>query len=112
MAFSALNMFAKGDEQGKNRWLLEHYLEHRAFADALLKQTPPFAPTDLPIQTMENPRIWLDAHQQVSQSQWTGIGGGQSTDLASVNWDDWDQVLDWFQFHSDWHYQMRTALGL
>ena len=110
MAFSAITQYLPGDEEGKQRWLLEHYLEHRQFGQALLAQG--YAAVDLPIQSMEAPPPWLAAHQLVSQSQWTGAGGGQSPDLERVDWDKPDQLLDWFNTHTSWHYQMRQALGL
>lgn len=110
MAFSALTQYLPGDEQGKQRWLLEHYLEHKQMAQALLALG--FAAVDLPIQHMHDPTSWLQAHSLMSQSVWTGIGGGQSADLERVDWDKPDQLLDWFNIHTSWHYQARQALGL
>lgn len=110
MAFSALTQYLPGDEEGKQRWLLEHYLEHQEMYRALLAQN--YASVNLPIQHMEEPKAWLAAHQLVSQSQWTGIGGGQSVNLEDVNWDKSDELLDWFNIHTSWHYQARQALGL
>ena len=110
MAFSAITQFLPGDEEGKQRWLVEHYLEHKQFGQALLALG--FVPVDLPIQRMESPQDWTNAHQLVSQSQWTGAGGGQSIDLGRVDWEQPDQLLDWFNIHASWHFQMRTALNL
>lgn len=112
MAFSAVFQFRVGDEQGKNRFLLEHYVEHRMFADKLLAQTPPFRATDLPIQTMDDEKRWLAAHQQMSQSVWTGIGGGQMIDLETLDWKNPNQVNDWFNLHALWHKSVRDSLGL
>jgi hypothetical protein len=110
MAFSTITQYLPGDEQGKQRWLLEHYLEHKQIGQALMALG--FVPVDLPLQHMETPPFWLAAHQLVSQSQWTGIGGGQSVDLERVDWEKSDQLLDWFNIHTSWHYQARQALGL
>lgn len=110
MAFSAVFQFVVGDEGGKNRFLLEHYIEHRTFVDALLAQG--FQAVDLPIQTMDDPKRWLAAHQQMSQSAWTGAGGGQSTDFGTLNWDNDGEVQDWMIIHKLWHDSMRTSLGL
>ena len=112
MAFSATYKFYIGDDAGKNRFLLEHYIEHRRFIDALLAQTPSFSAVDLPIQTMEDPKRWLAAHQQMSQSAWTGAGGGQSTDFGTLNWQNNADVEDWFVAHKAWHDSLRTSLGL
>lgn len=112
MAFSALFQWVPGDERGLNRFLLEHYIEHRLFADTLLGQTPSVRTLDYPLQHMDRPRDWLGAHQKVSQSVWTGIGGGQTTDLESVNWDDPGALQDWQQIHLAWHQQVRSSLNL
>lgn len=112
MSFSAVFQFKVGDEGGKNRFLLEHYIEHRQFADVLLGQTPPSIPLDYPIQRMEDEGVWLDAHQKMSQSVWTGLGGGQSVDFRSLNWRDENQVQDWFNLHQLWHKAVREVLGL
>lgn len=110
MAFSAVFQFRLDDEAGKNRFLLEHYIEHRMFVDALLAKG--FVAVDLPIQTMADPKQWLAAHQQMSQSAWTGAGGGQSTDFGTLNWENPDMVQDWFAQHKLWHDSLRGTLGL
>lgn len=95
-----------------SRFLIDHYLEHMQFYKTLLGQTPSVVTQNFPIQRMEDPKAWLAAHQQMSQSVWTGIGGGQSTDLGSLDWADTNQVQDWLQLHNDWHKQVRDVLGL
>lgn len=112
MAFSAVFQFRPDDEAGKNRFLLEHYIEHRQFINTLLGATPPFVPVDLPIQRMESIKDWLAAHQEMSQSVWTGLGGGQTTDFGTVNWDSDSQRQDWFNLHQLWHQTVRSSLGL
>lgn len=112
MAFSELWKFMPKDEEGKNRWLLEHYLEHQQFYRELAGQTPAVATVNYPIQRMEEPRAWLAAHQEMSQSVWSGIGGGQSTDFGSLDWDNDSQVQDWFNLHQLWHKTVRDALSL
>lgn len=110
MAFSSLTQYFPGDEDGKQRWLLEHYLEHQQMYLALMALG--FVSINLPIQHMEDPPSWLAAHALVSQSVWTGIGGGQSVDLERVDWDKSDELLDWFNIHASWHFQARQSLGL
>ena len=95
-----------------NRFLLEHYVEHQQFYKTLLAQTPSVVTVNLPIQRMEDPQDWLAAHQEVSQSVWSGLGGGQSTDFGRLDWKDPNKVQDWLQIHSDWHRSVRNALGL
>ena len=112
MSFSAVWQFYPKDYGGLNRFLLEHYVEHRRFCDALLGQTPSFAAVDLPIQRMDDPKKWLAAHQQMSQSVWTGIGGGQSTDFGTLDWESPTQVEDWQNTHQLWHKTVRDSLGL
>ncbi len=112
MSFSAVFQFRVGDEGGKNRFLLEHYLEHRQFSQALQGQTPAFVPVEYPIQRMESERQWLEDHQKMTQSVWTGLGGGQTTDFASLDWENENQVQDWFNLHQQWHKVVRDALGL
>jgi len=112
MAFSAVFQFRVGDEAGKNRFLLEHYTEHRQFTDKLLAQTPPFRAIDLPIQRMDSVQDWMAAHQRMSQSVWTGIGGGQMIDLETLDWNNQNQVRDWFNLHALWHRSVRDSLGL
>ena len=110
MAFSAVFQFRLDDEAGKNRFLLEHYIEHRMFVDALLAKG--FIAVDLPIQTMNDPKQWLAAHQQMTQSAWTGTGGGQSEDFGTLNWQSPGDVQSWFIDHKLWHDSVRTSLGL
>lgn len=110
MAFDSVFQFKQGDEGGKNRFLLEHYLEHMEIYRALAAQG--IATVNYPIQTMEEPNEWLAAHQTMSQSVWSGIGGGQSTDLGRVDWNDAQQMQDWMVLHRDWHRSVRNSLGL
>jgi hypothetical protein len=112
MAFSELWQFMPGDNAGRERWLLEHYLEHQQFYRALLEETPSVASVNLPLQRMDDPQEWLTAHQQVSQSVWSGAGGGQSTDFGTLDWDDPTAVQDWMNVHQLWHEEMRETLGL
>lgn len=112
MAFSAVFQFEPNDEAGKARWLLEHYVEHQSFVDALAGLAQPFLATSYPIQRMEDSERWLAAHQQMSQSVWTGLGGGQSTDFGRVEWDDPAALQDWFNYHALWHQNVREQLGL
>ena len=112
MAFSAVFQFVVGDEAGKGRWLLEHYLEHQQFYKALLGQSPSYASVNYPLQTMDDPEKWLEAHQEVSQSVWTGINGGQSVDFAHLNWSHPTEVQDWLNYHKLWHDSVRATLGL
>lgn len=111
-SFNAVFQFVPGDTAGMNRFLLAHYLEHQQFYRTLLAQTPSVVTTNLPLQRMDDAKGWLAAHQQVSQSVWTGIGGGQSTDFGRLDWADSQKVQDWLQIHGDWHKQVRDALGL
>lgn len=104
--------FVPGDGAGMNRFLLDHYARHRLYIDALLEQTPPFRPVDLPIQRLEEWPGWLAAHQQMSQSVWTGLGGGQCTDFGSLKWEDPNALQDWFLYHKNWHAVVDDALGL
>lgn len=112
MAFEAVFQFVPGDDAGLNRFLIEHYVEHQIFYKTLLGQTPAVVTVNYPIQRMEDPKDWLAAHQKMSQSVWTGIGGGQSTDLGSVDWKQEEKVMDWLQIHNQWHAQVRESLGL
>lgn len=95
-----------------NRFLLDHYVQHRRYVDALLGQTPPFRAVDLPIQRLETWPDWLAAHQQMSQSVWTGLGGGQSVDFGSLKYDDPSALQDWMLYHYDWHKVVDESLGL
>lgn len=117
MSFSATFQFVPGDEGGLNRFLLDHYLSHRAYVDALLAQTPSFAAVDLPIQRLTNWPDWLAAHQMMSQSAWTGAGGGQSTDFGSLKLGpdgqpDPGALQDWFIYHKLWHDDLNATLGI
>lgn len=110
MAFSAVFQYRLDDEAGKGRFLIEHYIEHQNFYKSLLDQG--FVATNYPIQRMEDPQRWLAAHQEMSQSVWTGLGGGQSTDFGTLDWQSPSQVQDWFRLHLLWHQQVGQALGL
>ncbi len=112
MTFSAVWQFVPGDEGGMNRFLLEHYVEHQQFINALAGMAEPFIAIDLPIQRMDTPRDWLAAHQEMSQSVWTGIGGGQSTDFGTLDWENSGAVQDWQNLHQLWHQTVRDSLGL
>ena len=112
MSFSATFQWIPGDDDGLRRFLLDHYVRHRLYIDALLGQTPPFRAVDLPIQTLDKWADWLAAHQQMSQSAWTGAGGGQSTDFGTLNPKDSNALQDWQFYHRAWHQQMDAALGL
>jgi hypothetical protein len=112
MAFSSVFQFTPGDGPGMNRWLLEHYLEHMAFYRALLAQSPSVITVNYPIQRMEDQRDWLAAHNKMSQSVWTGVGGGESTDFGDLDWSDATKVQDWMNIHALWHKRVRDSLGL
>lgn len=112
MAFSATFQWLPGDEGGLNRFLLEHYVEHMQFYKVLLDQATPVKTVNYPIQRMENWRDWLGAHQEMSQSVWTGLGGGQSADFGSVKYQDPTAMQDWMQRHAAWHAAVRQSLGL
>ncbi len=112
MSFSAVSEWVPGDDIGLQKFLLEHYLEHRLFTDTFLSQSPPIKTLEYPLQTMPDPKQWLADHQRVSQSQWTAAGGGESIDLERLNWDDPIQVVDWQVFHAAWHKSMRDSLNL
>jgi len=112
VAFSALFQWLPGDSLGLQRFLLEHYLEHRLFTDTLLGQTPPVLTVEYPIQQMEDPNRWLTDHQRMSQSVWAGIGGGQSTDFERLDWNDKVAVQDWQLLHAAWHQSVRDSLNL
>lgn len=110
MAFADVWQFMVGDEPGKNRWLLEHYLEHQQFYKGLLDIS--VVTVNYPLQHMDNPQDWLGAHQEVSQSVWSGLGGGQSTDFSTLDWKSPAAVQDWMNLHQLWHKTVRDALGL
>lgn len=94
------------------RWLLEHYMEHMEFYRALLGHTPSVVSVNYPIERMEQPQDWLAAHQKMSQSVWSGLGGGQSSDFGELDWDDPLQVQDWMYEHHQWHRNVAATLGL
>lgn len=112
MTFSAVFQWIPGDQLGLQRFLLEHYVEHRIFADTLLGQSPSIITVDLPIQTMVDPTQWLTDHQRMSQSVWSAIGGGQSTDFERLDWEDSVAVEDWQLLHAAWHQSVRDSLNL
>lgn len=112
MAFSNLFQFIPGDEAGLNTWLLEHYLDHQQFYKALLGQTPSVRSVNYPIQRMDDPDGWLSAHQEMSQSIWSGLGGGQSEDFGKLDWKNPTEVQDWLYSHYLWHQNVRAQLGL
>lgn len=112
MAFSAVFQFMPDDVAGRERWLLEHYLEHMQFYRTLLEQTPSVVTVNYPIQRMDEPTAWLGAHQKMSQSVWSGIGGGQSTNFGDLDWDDPGKLQDWMESHAQWHRAVRDELGL
>ena len=80
--------------------------------DALLSLNPAFVPVDLPIQRMDDPEEWLDAHQRMTQSVWTGIGGGQTTDFERLDFNSPTDLTDWQNIHHLWHMQARASLGM
>lgn len=110
MAFSAVFQFVPGDEGGMNRFLLEHYVEHQQFYKTLLATG--VRTVNYPIQRLESWDDWLGAHQEMSQSVWSGLGGGQSTDFSRLKYTDPNAIQDWLQFHADWHATVRQSLGL
>lgn len=113
MSFSVIASHLPQDEAGWGQWLLEHAREHRRFTDALLGQTPSVATAEFPIETMgDDPQPWLGAHMEMSQSVWSGLGGGQSEDFRYVDWNDQKQIEQWFLNHDRWHATVRDALGL
>jgi hypothetical protein len=112
MAFSPVSVFIPGDPFGQDKWLLEHYIEHQLFYTTLLGQATSVVTISMPIQRMRDPVAWLDTHNKVSQSVWTGIGGGQSLDLGSVDWNDSRELQDWLEYHAAWHQSVRDSLGL
>lgn len=112
MAFSAVFQFAPGDEKGLQRFLLEHYLEHQQFYKTLLGQSPSIPTANYPIQRLESWESWLGAHQEMSQSVWSALGGGQSTDFSRLKYDSAEAVQDWLNYHAQWHEVVRESLGL
>lgn len=121
MAFSAVFQWLPGDKGGLNRFLLEHYVEHQTFYKTLLDQATPVKSINYPIQKigavsgaegMDNWPDWLWAHQAMSQSVWSGLGGGQSADFGSVKYQDPVAMQDWMQRHAAWHAVVRQSLGL
>lgn len=112
MSFSAIASHMPRDEIGWGQWHLAHAREHREFTDALLGQTPPVPSIEFPIERQGNVGDWLIAHQEMSQSVWSGAGGGQSQDFRTVDWTKDEEVNVWLLDHAKWHAQMRDALGL
>lgn len=112
MSFSAIARLMPEDQAGWGQWHLEHAREHRIFTGTLLAQSPPVSTTEYPIETMDDPEPWLRAHMEMSQSVWSGIGGGQSPELRNVDWGNLEQLQDWLLEHDRWHSQVRTTLGL
>lgn len=112
MAFSAVFQWLPSDEGGLNRFLLEHYVEHQQFYKTLLDQATPVKTVNYPIQKMNSWPDWLWAHQAMSQSVWSGLGGGQSADFGSVRYNDTVAMQDWMQQHAAWHAVVRQSLGL
>lgn len=112
MTFAAVYQWSPGDMAGLQRFLLEHYLEHRLFTDYFLSLPTPIRTIEYPLQIMVTPQLWLADHQKVSQSQWTAAGGGESIDLERLNWDNPLQLRDWQEFHAAWHASMRNSLNL
>lgn len=112
MTFSVTFQFVPGDEAAMSRFLLDHYLEHQQFYLALLTQSVSISTVNYPIQRLDNWPDWLAAHQKMSQSVWSGIGGGQSTDFGRLKYDDPGALQDWLQIHAGWHAVVRDALGL
>lgn len=112
MPFSASFQWLPGDDAGLNRFLLDHYVSHRRYIGALAELATPFKAVDLPIQRLEKWPDWLAAHQQMSQSVWTGLGGGQGTDFGSLKYDDPAAMQDWMLYHYNWHKVVDEALGL
>lgn len=112
MSFSSIFQFIPGDDAGMNAWLLEHYIEHQSFYKALLGQTPSVITANYPIQRMDDPDGWLAAHQEMSQSVWSGLGGGQSENFGKLDWKKPSEVQDWLYSHYLWHKTVRDSLGL
>lgn len=112
MAFSAVFQFIPGDKEGMNRFLLEHYVEHEMFYKTLLEQSPSVVTANLPIQRLESWETWLGAHQQMTQSVWSGLGGGQSQDFSRLKYEDPFAMQDWMNLHAAWHAEVRAALNL
>lgn len=112
MAFSSLFQFIPGDQQGLGTWLLAHYLDHQEFYKALLGRAPSIPTTNYPIQRMDDPDTWLAAHQEMSQSVWSGLGGGQSENFGKLDWRNPTEVQDWMYAHYLWHKTVRESLGL
>lgn len=112
MAFSAVFQWKKDDEQGLNRFLLAHYIEHNTFYKTLMGQSPAVITSNYPIQTLEGWEQWLDAHQKMTQSVWSGLGGGQTVDFGTLKYDDEGALQDWQLRHSQWHATVRESLNL
>lgn len=110
MALTSTFQWLPGDDAGLNRFLLDHYVEHQQFYKTLLGVG--VRTVNYPIQRLESWPDWLAAHQKMSQSVWTGLGGGQSTDFGRVKHEDPGAMQDWMQVHSLWHKVVRDSLGI
>lgn len=110
MTFAAIDHWALGDEPGFNRWLIEHYMEHLQFQEGV--QALGYVLPSYPIQRMDDPVTWLDVHHKTHQAIWTAIGGGVSSDLATVDWANESQVYNWMDLHAQVHGDVRTSLGI
>ena len=91
---------------------LAHYLEHMLFYKTLLGQSPSVTTVNYPIQRMDDQESWLVAHNKMTQSVWTGLGGGQSQEFGKLDWKNNDEVQDWLYEHHAWHQNVRNALSL
>lgn len=111
MTFSAISTFNGSDEQGKARWLLEHYYEHIAFNLAASQQLAVNLP-DYPIQTIGDEKLWLLDHNMIHQALWHALGGGVANDLSSLDWKNEDMLQSWLEVHGESHRVVRDGLGL
>ncbi len=110
MTFSAISEFKPDDQQGKARWLLEHWYEHIAFQQglqALGTNLPSY-----PLQEIGNDQLWLLDHHLTHQAIWAALGGGVANDLSRLDWDNENMVYSWLEVHAEAHRVVRTALGL
>lgn len=110
MTFSAISTFDGKDDQGKARWLLEHWYEHIAFQQALQAlgtNLPSF-----PMQQIGEDKMWLLDHHLTHQAIWAALGGGVANDLSSLDWQNEQMLQSWLDVHSEAHGVVRTALGL
>ena len=102
---------APHDPAGWGRWLLGHYLEHRAMNTAAQALTPPAFPRDFALQSWSDEPAavvtWMNVHQQVhealrQQAGFTGI------DLSEVDVKDGEQFLEWMDDHRNEHASLRA----